>query len=207
MPVHGTPARLAQQLQFVLEIDRLKSILRESPLADGSRRENTAEHSWHLALAAAVLAEHADEPVDVSRVVLMLLVHDLVEIDAGDTFVYDAMTDEGRAAQEAREQAAAERIFGMLPPDQASWLRGIWDDFESKATPESRYAKSVDRLQPMLLNRASGGGSWQAHGITADRPHALIEAQMRGGSEALTRFAHALVDAAVAEGRLAPPAS
>ena len=205
MAADASAARLASQLAFIIEIDRLKTVLRQSPIADGSRRENTAEHSWHLALAAVVLAEHANEPVDVGVVVKMLLVHDLVEIDAGDTFVYNTMDAAGRAEQEAREEVAAERIFGMLPPDQGAELRALWDAFESKATPESRFAKAVDRLQPMLLNRAAGGGSWVKHGVTADMTRALIDAQMRGGSAALAAAAHTLVDGALDAGMLLPP--
>ncbi len=197
-------ARLADQIAFVLEVDRLKTILRQTPIGDDSRQENTAEHSWHLALAAIVLAEHANEPVDVGRVVEMLLVHDLVEIDAGDTFVYAAMDEAGRADQEAREQLAAERIFGMLPSDQAIRLRAMWDEFESKSSPEARFAKAVDRLQPMLLNRLAGGGSWSKHAITADRTHHLIATTMPDGSAILAAFAHELIDDAVAEGLLLP---
>lgn len=200
-------ARLAEQINFVLEIDRLKTILRQTPIGDDSRQENTAEHSWHLALAAIVLAEHANEPVDIGRVVEMLLVHDLVEIDAGDTFVYLAMDEAGRADQEALEQAGADRIFGLLPPDQGARLRAVWDEFESKSSPEARFAKAVDRLQPMLLNRLAGGGSWSKHAITADRTHHLIESTIPGGSTVLAAFAHGLIEDAVAEGLLLPAVS
>ena len=200
-------ARLAEQINFVLEIDQLKTILRQTPIGDDSRQENTAEHSWHLALAAIVLAEHANEPVDIGRVVEMLLVHDLVEIDAGDTFVYLAMDEAGRADQEALEQAGADRIFGLLPPDQGARLRAVWDEFESKSSPEARFAKAVDRLQPMLLNRLAGGGSWSKHAITADRTHHLIESTIPGGSTVLAAFAHGLIEDAVAEGLLLPAVS
>ena len=200
-------ARLAEQINFVLEIDRLKTILRQTPIGDNSRQENTAEHSWHLALAAIVLIEHANEPVDIGRVVEMLLVHDLVEIDAGDTFVYLAMDEAGRADQEAREQAGADRIFGLLPPDQGTRLRAVWDEFESKSSPEARFAKAVDRLQPMLLNRMAGGGSWSKHAITADRTHHLIETTIPGGSTVLAAFAHGLIEDAVAEGLMLPAVS
>ena len=200
-------ARLAEQINFVLEIDRLKTILRQTPIGDDSRQENTAEHSWHLALAAIVLAEHANEPVDIGRVVEMLLVHDLVEIDAGDTFVYLAMDEAGRADQEAIEQAGADRIFGLLPPDQGARLRAVWDEFESKSSPEARFAKAVDRLQPMLLNRLAGGGSWSKHAITADRTHHLIESTIPGGSTVLAAFAHGLIEDAVAEGLMLPAVS
>jgi putative hydrolases of HD superfamily len=195
--------RLDEQIAFLLEIDRLKGVLRQTPIADGSRRENTAEHSWHLAMFAMVLAEHADEPVDVVRVMKMLLVHDLVEIDAGDTFVYAAADAAVAAEQDAAEQRAADRIFALLPHDQAKELRALWDEFESKSTADSRFAKSIDRLQPMLLNRVSGGGSWTAHAITADRTRDLIARTMPVGAP-LTVYAHRVVDDAVADGFLLP---
>jgi putative hydrolase of HD superfamily len=155
--------RLEQQLEFIVEIDQLKSILRRSLLCDGSRRENSAEHSWHLAVMGALLVEYAAEPVDVLRVLKMLLVHDVIEIDAGDTYAYDSQANETR---EAREQEAADRIFRLLPPDQAGELRSLWDEFEANNTPESRYALALDRLQPLLLNFHSEGISWKQHGVT-----------------------------------------
>jgi putative hydrolases of HD superfamily len=197
-------SRLDAQIGFLLEIDRLKSVVRQNPVADGSRNENTAEHSWHLALMAIVLAEHADHAVDVGKVVRMLLLHDLVEIDAGDTFVYLAMDGDGRAEQEAREQLAAERIFGLLPHDQAAGLRAVWNEFEAASTPEAQFAKAVDRLAPMLLNRSAGGGSWKRHAVDPAQTHRLIDAQMTAGSAALTSYAHTLIDLAVAEGLYEP---
>ena len=157
------PSRLDRQLAFLVEADRLKNVLRQTTLCDASRRENSAEHSWHLALMAAVLAEHADPGTDVSRAMRMLVVHDLVEIDAGDTFAYDANANVGR---EERERRAADRIFGMLPAGQAAELRALWDEFEARETPESRFAVALDRLQPLLSNHHSKGGSWVAHGVT-----------------------------------------
>jgi putative hydrolases of HD superfamily len=156
--------RLRQQLAFVIEADRLKTVLRRSPLAAAGRRENDAEHSWHLALMALVLAEHADEQVDVGHVIRLVIVHDLVEIYAGDTFLYD---DAMAATQAAREAAAAERLFGMLPAEQAGQFRAWWDEFEARQTPESRFAKAMDRLEPMLLNWMARGGTWRAPGVTA----------------------------------------
>lgn len=155
-------SRLAAQLAFLVEADRLKSVLRQTLLCDGSRHENSAEHSWHLALMATVLAEHAGPDVDVQRVIRMLLVHDLVEIDAGDTFAYDAAANVDR---ETREQAAAARIFGLLPEPGRSELRGAWEEFEAQATPTARFAAALDRLQPLLNNHHSNGGSWRAHGV------------------------------------------
>lgn len=156
-------ARLTAQLAFVVEVDRLKAVLRQTTLCDGSRRENSAEHSWHLAVMAAVLAEHAGAGVDVARVVRMLLVHDVVEIDAGDTFAYDASANAGRAA---RERAAAARLFGLLPADQAAELRALWEEFEAGASADARFAAALDRLQPLLNNDRAAGGSWRAHGVT-----------------------------------------
>jgi len=195
---------LDEQIAFVLEIDRLKHVVRQNPVGDGTRLENTAEHSWHLAMMATVLAEHADEPVDVATVVQMLLVHDLVEIDAGDTFVYLTMDTDGRAEQEMREQAAADRIFGLLPGEQGQRLRAVWDEFEAAETPEARFAKAVDRLAPMLLNKSAGGGSWKRHAIDPAQTHRLIDAQMTKGSTALTKYAHRLIDDAVLEGMYEP---
>ena len=158
-----TTTRLERQLAFLVEADRLKGVLRQTTLCDASRRENSAEHSWHLALMAAVLAEHAAPGTDAGRVMRMLVVHDLVEIDAGDTFAYDAGANVGR---EEREQRAAERIFGLLPAEQATELRALWDEFEARTTDEARFAVALDRLQPLLSNHRSGGGSWLAHGVT-----------------------------------------
>jgi putative hydrolases of HD superfamily len=159
----ATRDRLHDQLAFLLEADALKRVLRRNPLADGSRRENSAEHSWHLALFALVLAEHAAEPLDICRVVRLLLVHDLVEIDAGDTFAYD---EEAHRDKAEREGAAAERLFALLPGDQDAELRRLWEEFEARDTPEALFAHAVDRLQPILLNAAGGGGTWREHDVT-----------------------------------------
>lgn len=155
--------RLAQQIAFLLEADKLKTILRRTPLTDGSRPENSAEHSWHLVLAAIVLAERVAVPVDLLRVLEMLAVHDLVEIDAGDTFAYDA----GHLGTKVeRERAAADRIFALLPPDLAARLRDRWEEFEAQETSEARFANALDRLQPLLQNACAGGGSWSSHEVT-----------------------------------------
>jgi len=153
---------LARQLAFLVEADRLKGVLRQTAIASGARRENSAEHSWHLALMASVLASYAAEPADLLKVLRMLLIHDVIEIDAGDTFAFDAAAN---ATKQAREERAADRIFGMLPPGQDAEFRALWDEFEAGATPESRFANALDRLQPLLLNAANGGGSWRTHGI------------------------------------------
>jgi 5'-deoxynucleotidase YfbR-like HD superfamily hydrolase len=158
-------ARLRRQLTFLIEADRLKTVLRQSPLAAAERRENDAEHSWHLALMVVVLAEHADEHIDVGHTIELVVVHDLVEIHAGDTPLYDTAM---AAGQRERETAAAELLFGLLPADQAARVRALWDEFEAEQTPEARFAKAVDRLEPLLLNWMARGGTWRTPGVTAD---------------------------------------
>ena len=165
--------RLEQQLSFSIELDKLKGILRQSMLMDGSRRENSAEHSWHLATLAVLMQEHAAEPVDLTRVLKMLLVHDVVEIDAGDTFAYDTVNV---ATQSEREQRAAERLFGLLPQEQGNELRALWEEFEERHSPESKYANALDRLQPLMQNFYSGGSSWKKHGVTREQVLARMEA-------------------------------
>lgn len=160
------PKRLRQQLQFILEIDELKNVLRRSYLIDSSRHENSAEHSWHLAVAAMVLAEHAKEQIDISKVIRLVLVHDLVEIDAGDTFIYD---DAGNVGKAAREQDAANRLFGVLPEDQAQSFMALWREFEDRQTPEAKFAFALDRLMPILHNVFTQGGSWKEHGIRQEQ--------------------------------------
>jgi putative hydrolase of HD superfamily len=164
--------RLGRQLRFIVEIDRLKRVLRQTLIADASRRENSAEHSWHLALMAGVLEEWAPEGVDLPRTVRMLLVHDLVEIDAGDTFCYDAGANLDKAE---RERLAAERVFGLLPADQAVELRTLWEEFEAVQTRESRFANALDRLQPLLQNLYTEGGTWRMHGVERERVRARME--------------------------------
>ncbi|MBI4932352.1 MAG: HD domain-containing protein [Actinobacteria bacterium] len=154
-------------LQFFMEADQLKGVERRNWLADGSRRENTAEHSWHLGIAAMIFAGFATEPVDVGRAVCMALVHDIVEIDAGDTFAYD--TSEAADTKRAREVAAADRLFGLLPPEMGNHFRELWDEYEAGDTPEARYVMAVDRVAPMLLNLAEGGSAWREYGITRSR--------------------------------------
>ncbi len=163
-------SQLADRIRFVVELDRLKQVLRRTVVTDGTRRENTAEHSWHVAMMALVLADTADEPVDPMRVARLLLVHDIVEIDAGDTFVYDT---DGQKTKAARERAAAERLFGLLPDGQGDELRACWFEFEDGTTAEARFARALDRLQPLLLNHASAGQAWREHGITADQVRAV----------------------------------
>jgi putative hydrolases of HD superfamily len=161
----GVDSRLRDHLTFLIEVDRLKTVLRASPLAAADRRENDAEHSWHLALMVMTLAEYADEPIDVGHTMKLVVVHDLIEIYAGDTPIYDT---ELAASQQEREEAAADRLFGILPEDAGRTLRALWDEFEARVTPEARFAKAMDRLQPLLLNWMAEGGTWRTPGVTAD---------------------------------------
>jgi putative hydrolase of HD superfamily len=186
-----TNQRLADQLAFIIEMDRLKHVLRRSPLADGSRRENSAEHSWHLAVMAMTLAEYANEPVDVAKVVRMTLVHDIVEIDAGDTFAYDTAGYEDKAE---REQRAAEVIFGLLPPDQAAEFRALWEEFEERATPEARFANALDRLAPLMLNYYNGGQVYRGNGVTAEQIRGRMAPVAQGAAELDTVVAAMLSD-------------
>jgi putative hydrolases of HD superfamily len=158
--------RLRRQLDFLIEIDRLKNIMRRSPLVDGSRVENSAEHSWHLAVMALVLAEYADSSINVNHVVKMALVHDIVEIDAGDTYAYDV---NGNHDKRERELCAAERLFGLLPVEQKTELRALWDEFEERRTAEARFANALDRLLPLLHNYLNAGRVWQANNVTVEQ--------------------------------------
>ena len=192
------PSPLTPQLAFSLEIDRLKGVDRRTELADRSRRENSAEHSWHVATMALVFAAHAPPGANVDRVVRMLLVHDLVEIDAGDTFAFDVA---GLADRESRETAAAERLFGMLP--DGAPLRALWEEFDAGVTPDARYANALDRLAPLLLNVAAEGGTWRAHRVARSavlRRMAPIET----GIPALWPLVLETVDQAQAAGWVAP---
>jgi putative hydrolases of HD superfamily len=192
------------QIRFLLEADRLKTVMRQSLIADGSRRENTAEHSWHLALMAYVLAGHAPPGTDLARVTAMLLVHDLVEIDAGDLFVY--ADDAAQARQEKAERAAARRIFAILPGPQAAAARALWEEFEERRTPEARFARALDRLEPMLLNMQTGGGTWVAHGVTLAQVLTKVDL-IEEGSASLGAYARAMIATAVERGFLRPAAA
>ena len=195
-----TAARLARQVEFIVECDRLKEVFRQTINTRSRRAENDAEHSWHLCLCITVLAEHANAAIDVLRVLKMAIVHDLVEIDAGDTFAYDAAA---MVNQHEREAIAADRLFGLLPADQAREFRALWDEFEARTTPEAKFAHACDRFQPMLLNARTEGGSWRAHGVTLD------QAQRRGapvadGSVILWEAIEQMLREAVEAGHLAP---
>lgn len=158
--------RLKKQMDFILEVDKVKNIFRQTYLADGNRKENDAEHSWHLALMAVLLKEYSNEEVDLGKVVPMVLIHDLVEIDAGDTYAYD---EAGAATKEAREKKAAERIFSILPQEQGKWLRELWEEFEAYETAEAKFAHVLDNCQPLMLNDAANGRSWAEHGVKKAR--------------------------------------
>ena len=190
--------RLQKQIDFLLEIDRLKEVARQSYICGGLRKENSAEHSWHLAVMALVLAEQADPGVDIARVAMMVLVHDLVEIDAGDTFCYD---DAGNAGKAVREAAAADRIFGLLPEDQSARLRGLWEEFEARQTPEARFAAALDRLMPLMHNYYSGGKTWREHGVIASKVRERNR-HIADGSPALWALAQSLIGDAVKKGYL-----
>jgi putative hydrolase of HD superfamily len=193
---------LEAALAFFLEADRLKGVERRNRLADGSRRENTAEHSWHLGIAALVLAPFASEPIDVGAAVAMALVHDIVEIDAGDTFAYDEA--EAAATKQAREQAAADRLFGLLPADTGKRFRDLWDEYERGDTAEARFVMAIDRLAPMMLNLAEGASTWREYGITRSRVIARngshIEQSLPGAWQAVL----AQLDAATLDGLVDP---
>jgi len=195
----GQQNRFRQQIEFILEIDKLKNILRKTILMDRSRRENSAEHSWHIALTVLILSEYAkDSDVDLFRVMKILLIHDLIEIDAGDTYCYD---DQGRQDQTRREKKAADRIFNLLPADQATTLRELWDEFEERKTPESKFANALDRLQPFLHNYFTEGQTWQENNIKS----AQVKSRMRpvdAGAPVLWNYVSSLIDDGVKKGFL-----
>jgi putative hydrolase of HD superfamily len=192
--------RLAQQIRFIIEADKLKEIFRQTLVTQSRRRENDAEHSWHLTLLVIILAEHSNvQPLDVLRVLKMLIIHDLVEIDAGDTFAYNTAR---MADQHEREARAADRIFGLLPTDQSCGFRLLWDEFEARETPEARFAAAVDRFQPMLLNCLTEGAAWKNHGVTSDRVIARNK-HVAEGSTAIWEYASQMIAQAVMDGHLA----
>lgn len=198
-----TNQRLAEQLAFIIETDRLKGVLRRSPLADGSRRENSAEHSWQLAIMAMTLAEYANEPVDVATVVRILLVHDLIEIGAGDTFAYDAA---GYADKAEREQRAATELFGLLPSDQAAEFRGLWDEFEARQTAEARFANALDRLAPLILNYLNDGQVYHDNHVTIEQVRQRMAPVALGAAE-LNTVVEALCNDLLARGIIYPAAA
>ena len=190
--------RLQRQLAFSLEIDKEKNIERQTHLSGNGRRENDAEHAWHMAIMAYLLREYANEPVDIAKTMLMCLIHDIVEIDAGDTYAYD---DAGLATQKAREDAAKERIFSLLPEDQKAELTALFDEFEAFETPEACFAHAMDNLQPILLNNANDGGDWREHRVTAQQVYRR-QGQTRRGSERLFAVTRAIIEENIEKGNI-----
>lgn len=187
-----------KQLSFIMELDKIKKVTRQTYLSDGSRKENDAEHSWHLALMAFVFAEYANEPVDVLKTMKMVLLHDVIEIDAGDTYAYDV---EANKTKKARELKAADRIFGLLPDAQQKEYRSLWDEFEAMETPEAKFANMLDKVQPLLLNDASKGKSWEEH--TVKKSWVLARnARTHEGSEVLWEYAKSLIEKNAENGKL-----
>ncbi|MCU0527785.1 MAG: HD domain-containing protein [Elainella sp. Prado103] len=193
--------RLQQQIQFILEIDRLKQVFRQTLLTDASRQENSAEHSWHIAVMAIVMAEYAPEHADMMQAVKMLLIHDLVEIDAGDTPCYDV---QGNLDKAIREQQAADRLFGLLPTDQAIELRNLWEEFEAQTTATAKFATALDRLQPLLHHQQTQGENWQRFQVTRREVEQRV-APIQVGSPSLWAFTQQVLDDCVAAGYLQPP--
>ena len=197
IPAQST--RFRKQIEFIIEVDKLKHVFRQTILMDRSRRENSAEHSWHIALLVFILEEHsADRDVDLFHVMKMLVIHDLVEIDAGDTYCYD---DRGRKDQARREKLAAERIFGLLPSDQAAEIRALWDEFEDRETAESRYANALDRVQPFLHNYFTNGMTWQENNINSRQVHERMR-PVKDGAPDLWNYVNKLIEDAVQKGIL-----
>ncbi|WP_018631000.1 HD domain-containing protein [Niabella aurantiaca] len=190
--------QLLKQIEFIKEIDKVKYIVRKTKLFNSNRNENDAEHSWHLALMAVVLAEHANAPIDLLKVVKMLLIHDIVEIDAGDTFIYDTQKDHSNTTE---ERLAAQRIFGILPQQQAEDLVALWEEFEAGETEEAKFARAMDRLEPLLQNASNHGGTWKEYGVDY---HKVYEKKkiIQKGSDALWHFAEHLINDSVEKGFL-----
>lgn len=187
-----------KQISFIMELDKIKKITRQTYLSDGSRKENDAEHSWHLALMTFVLADYANEPIDVLKTMKMVLLHDVIEIDAGDTYAYDT---EGNKTKRERELKAADRIFGLLPEAQQKEYRGLWDEFEAMETPESKFANMLDKVQPLFLNDASGGISWEEHGVKKSQVLKRDE-RVHEGSERIWEYAKSLIEKNAKYGKL-----
>ena len=190
--------RLKKQLDFALEIDKEKNIFRQTHLSGHGRNENDAEHAWHMAIMAYLLRDYSNEPVDITRVMLMCLIHDVVEIDAGDTYAYDA---EGLKTQKAREEAAKERIYSLLPEDQKKELAAVFDDFEESKTPESKFAHAMDNLQPLMLNNSNDGGDWREHGVSAKQVYGRQD-RTKEGSEKLYEITEQIIKKHVEKGNL-----
>ena len=190
--------RLPKQLAFILELDQEKNILRQTHLSNHGRRENDAEHAWHMAIMAYLLQEYSNAPIDVAKVMLMCLLHDVVEIDAGDTYAYD---EKEKETQKAREEAAKERIYGLLPEDQKECFQQLFEEFEARETAESKFAHAMDNLQPLLLNDSNNGGDWKAHRVTAEQVYGR-QSQTKDGSEVLFEWTDAVIQKNIAAGNI-----
>lgn len=190
--------RLCRQMDFIIEVDKLKSIVRQSYISDASRKETDTDHSWSLALMCVLLSDYANESIDVLKTVKMVLIHDIVEIDAGDTYAYDTV---GNMTKRDRELKAADRIFSLLPDDQAAELRGLWDEFEEAATAEARFANTLDRLQPLMLNDITDGKAWREHQVKKEQVMKR-NALAHEGSEELWDFGRRLIEENVEKGNI-----
>ncbi|MDE6918208.1 MAG: HD domain-containing protein [Lachnospiraceae bacterium] len=190
--------RIEKQLAFALEIDKVKTIFRQTHLSSHGRNENDAEHSWHMAVMAYLLREYANEEVDIAKVMLMCLIHDIVEIDAGDTYAYDA---EGLKTQKAREDAAKERIFSILPEEQKAEFTALFDEFEAYETAESKFVHAIDNLQPLLLNDSNGGGDWREHGVTVGQVYKR-QGKTKSGSQKLFEITDRILQENIKKGNL-----
>ena len=192
--------RLKSQLDFILEIDKEKNIFRQTHLSGHGRNENDAEHAWHMAIMAYLLREYANEEIDIAKVMLMCLIHDIVEIDAGDTYAYD---EEAKLTQKARENAAKERIYSILPEDQKEGLINLFDEFEEGQTAESKFAHAMDNLQPLLLNHSNGGGDWKEHGVSSKQVYGR-QSRTKEGSETLYEVTDGIIQENITKGILLP---
>ncbi|MGN0242438.1 MAG: HD family hydrolase [Lachnospiraceae bacterium] len=190
--------RLEQQMNFLLELDKLKQIKRQTLLIDGTRQENDVEHSWHLTLFAMVLSEYANEQVDLLKTMKMVMLHDVIELDAGDTYAYD---ETGNATKKEREEKAADRIFHLLPEDQAAEYRALWDEFEAMDTPESKFANTLDKIQPVLLNHLEGGTNWRKHHV---KERQILDRNKRTpeGSQSLWDYVRPIIEENIAKGNI-----
>ena len=192
--------RLRKQMEFALEIDKEKNIFRQTHLSNHGRNENDAEHAWHMAIMAYLLREYSNEPIDIGKVMLMCLIHDIVEIDAGDTYAYDL---EGPKTQKAREEAAKERIFSMLPEDQKSELSSLFDEFEAYETPEAKFAHAMDNLQPLMLNDSNDGADWREHRVHSSQVYGR-QSKTRRGSQKLYELVDQLIQKNIKKGNIMP---
>ncbi len=190
--------RLRKQMNFILEVDKLKKIGRQTYLSDASRKENDAEHSWHLALMTLLLSEHANTEIDVQKVITMVLIHDIVEIDAGDTYAYD---EAAKLSQREREEKAADRIFSLLPKDQAEHMRAVWEEFEERKTPEALFARTLDNAQPMMLNDATDGKAWREHQVKKSQVMGRNK-DTHKGSEKIWEYLENMVNENVKKGNI-----